>query len=413
MKFSIEAPTNSNKTKNLFWTHVHFSRKMKILLAIAVIAIILVSVFAFLSRPSDKTAAVIPQVTSSPTATPSSSPSPSPTQTSTPSPSPSASVNEGNTGYTTGPTPTPTLPPVKGPGLIETHPIINSSVWLAVAQNAWAYFQPGIGVDNNTWLPYAEGRDFYSFTDWDLGVYIQAIIDAQEMGLVSTDGPWGSSSRINAVLTFLETRTLNNYSYPYQFYSGLDKTPDITISSTSSEVVDIVDTGRLFVALKNLEIYNSSLTQSIYDIVHAVNEPNGGSNYYALVLNITADSITDNSIYAYYVYSGFASFFPQQLSTVQNMQNTIMTNIYKNGNVTTYGNITLPNAPILCDPLLCSLFELPTNDPRLATQRSTSIWHMKPITMLQLTLQPLAKEMVQITLTYTNGSFRLLVTLGK
>ena len=44
--------------------------------------------------------------------------------------------------------------------------------------------QPGVGVDNNTGLPYATAYGFYAFTDWDLGVYIQAIIDAQELNLI-------------------------------------------------------------------------------------------------------------------------------------------------------------------------------------------------------------------------------------
>lgn len=35
------------------------------------------------------------------------------------------------------------------------------------------------------------------------------------------------------------------------------------------------------------------------------------------------------------------------------------------GIVTTYGNVSLPNAPISCEPLLCSVFELKNNDSRL------------------------------------------------
>ena len=41
---------------------------------------------------------------------------------------------------------------------------------MKVAANAWAYFQPGVGVDANTGLPYAGGTNFTGFTDWDLGV---------------------------------------------------------------------------------------------------------------------------------------------------------------------------------------------------------------------------------------------------
>ena len=54
-----------------------------------------------------------------------------------------------------------------------------------MASYAWSYFQPFIGVDNNTGLPYAVGPSFTGFTDWDLGVYIQTLIDAQQLGLIA------------------------------------------------------------------------------------------------------------------------------------------------------------------------------------------------------------------------------------
>ena len=103
-----------------------------------------------------------------------------------------------------GPYPTPT----RAPGLIASAKTLNSTVWLQVAANAWAYFQPGVGVDTYTGLPYAEGADFVGFTDWDLGVYIQAIIDANNTGLIGNAGDWGSNARINTVLTFLKPAIL-------------------------------------------------------------------------------------------------------------------------------------------------------------------------------------------------------------
>ena len=62
---------------------------------------------------------------------------------------------------------------------------MNRTVWTAVAKNAWNYFSPGIGVDSTTGLPFAGGDGFKAFTDWDLGSYIQAVIDAQEIGLIN------------------------------------------------------------------------------------------------------------------------------------------------------------------------------------------------------------------------------------
>ena len=149
----------------------------------------------------------------------------------------------------------------KPPGLIESAQTLNSTVWMKVAANAWAYFKPNVGVDPNTGLPYAGGTTFTGFTDWDLGVYIQAIIDAQKIGLIGNDGAWGSNARIDKVLTFLETRDLNNNSYPYQFYDATTGKDDSTMSGP--EIVDIVDTGRLFVALNNLINFNSSLAARV------------------------------------------------------------------------------------------------------------------------------------------------------
>ena len=80
------------------------------------------------------------------------------------------------------------ISPPKPPGVIASAQTINSTVWLAVAANAWAYFQPGVGVDSTTGLPLTY------FTDWDLGVYIQAVIDANKTGLIGTDGACNSSA---------------------------------------------------------------------------------------------------------------------------------------------------------------------------------------------------------------------------
>jgi hypothetical protein len=122
-------------------------------------------------------------------------------------------------------------------------------------------------------------------------------------------------------------------------------------------MVDVVDIGRLFVALNNLIAYNSSLTQRIDNIV--LHER---SNYTALVTGLENDAYS-KSIYAYYYDSGFASFWPTQLG---NVPNSIMNNIVHSANVTTNpGGVSLPNAAISCDPLLCSIFELNNNDSRL------------------------------------------------
>ena len=126
-----------------------------------------------------------------------------------------------------------------------------------MAANAWQYFQPDNGVDRITGLPKAS-LTFPYFTDWDLGVYIQAIIDANKTGLIGNSGDWNSSARIEKALSFLETRQLNNASYPFWFYQVSDKKPYHAISDNTTNLVDTVDTGRLFVALNNLKAFNSS-----------------------------------------------------------------------------------------------------------------------------------------------------------
>ena len=188
-------------------------------------------------------------------------------------------------------------------------------MWLAVARNAWAYFQPGVGVDSTTGLPYS-GYGAPSFTDWDLGVYIQAVIDAQNLNLTQPDGTWGSSARIEKVITFLETRPLNNTThYPFWFYQSTDEQDWHQDSDLATTPVDIADTGRLFVALNNLRVFNSSLTSRINNIVLHGQSFNR-TNYAALVPSIKAEGLTSTSIYDYYVLSGFASFWPNILGSI-------------------------------------------------------------------------------------------------
>ena len=148
-----------------------------------------------------------------------------------------------------------------GPGLLVAGQPVNRSVWLGVGATAWAYFQPGVGVDSNTGLPYADGNYFKAFSAWDLGVYIQAVIDAQELGLVSVGGPWGSSDRLARVVDFLENESLNASSgYPYWYYNATNGEEYASLSNQAASPVNLSDIGRLFIALNNLRNYNTSLT---------------------------------------------------------------------------------------------------------------------------------------------------------
>ena len=304
-------PETRGKNASAKQTHLRFGRKAKYIVAFAILAVLLVSFFACLSTQNPKLLKWL--------------------------------------GIDVPPTQT------KSSGLIESAQLYNTSMWLGVAANAWAYFQPGVGVNPNTGLPYAAGTNFEAFTAWDLGCYIQSVIDAQELGLVSTSGAWGSSARLEKVINFLETRPLNaTTGYPFWYYDATNGQDYHPLSDQATILVDGADTGRLFVALNNLRNYNSSLASSIDYVVY------NQSNYAALLPGVENDASL-NGVYAYYIDSGFASFWPQQ---VGNVPSEIMNNIVNTQNVTTYG-VSLPDTSITCEPLLCSMFELNNTNTQL------------------------------------------------
>lgn len=362
---SLQASLEAERKKGFFrQNRWRFSKKAKCLIVFAIITVMLVSIFA-----------ILPKLNNSSPNTPQSSPTASPiatnetsNQTGSDTLSQFARFFSGIAGSAA-----QVFIPPRPPGLIESSQIVNSDVWTAVAANAWKYFQPSVGVDSNTGLPYAGGTYFPSFTDWDLGVYIQAVIDANKTGLIGNDGAWGSSVRLEKVVSFLENRELNTTTlYPFWFYDATTGKDDHVHSDLAGGAVDVVDTGRLFVALNNLRNFNSTLAPRINKIV-LYGQSNNRTNYAALVDGIKRDSAIQTSIYAYYLYSGFASFFPD----LSNATSTILNNMLSAGNVTSpYGNVSLPNAPISCEPLLCSVFELNNNDTRLmALMRQVYLAH--------------------------------------
>jgi len=238
--------------------------------------------------------------------------------------------------------------------LLASSRAVDTTVWRGVAANAWAYFQPGIGVDSKTGLPYAGASDFKGFTDWDLGVYIQSVIDAKKIGLISANGDWGSNERLEKVVHFLETRPLNeSTNFPFWFYDATNGQDYHQLSDKATSPVDGADTGRLLLALNNLKVFQPSLTSRINYVVF------NRTDYTSLLSGVTS---SDTSIYAYYIYSGYAAFWPSQLG---NVPSEILSNIASKPKVTTYG-ISLPNIPLTCEPLLCSIFELNSTDSRLA-----------------------------------------------
>lgn len=340
------ASMGSVKEKS-FQPSPRFSNRMKAALAVVIIAIILVSAFVYLSIPSQSKPSIIPSYNATAT--------PDPTNNITLSPS-ATPIPSSDTSNSPSPTPAPVSTPPPGsnpPGVIDQAPTINSSTWRSIANNAWQYFQPGIGVDSTTGLPGA-GLGWPYFTDWDLGVYIQAIIDAQKTGLIGVDGDWGSHARLEKVLIFLETRELNPTThYPYWFYQAGDGKNYHALSDTSKIPVDGVDTGRLLIALNNVKRSDPSWATRIDNFVY--NRFGNRSNYAAIVPEVVNDVASSTSIYTYYVASGYASFWSTQVNP-----NNVLDNMLKSGNVKPYG-VTLPKGSISCDPLLNSFFELNSN----------------------------------------------------
>lgn len=315
-----------------------------------IIAILMVSAFGFLMDTNRREPNAEP-ISYEPTASPSPSPSPSPfptaeqtarpTSSAIPRPSPSivAQISQGWQQMIT---------PAKK-GLLEGAETMNSTVWKEVAKIAWNYFTPGKGVDSNTGLP-ASSLGWNYFTDWDLGVYIQAIVDAQKIGLITKDGEWGSSARLEKVVTFLETRSLNaTTGVPFWFYKSSGE-GYLTTSDT-----DGVDAGTLFVALSNLKEFNASLTNRIDNFVY--NAFNNRTNYAVLLPGIKSESLYSTNLYAYYLASGFARFFPE----VADAPGKILSNIRDAGFIKDPYNSTLPKASICCEPLLYAMFNLESN----------------------------------------------------
>ncbi len=323
---------------------IHFSKPEKCVIALTIVAILLVSAFGFLIE-ANKNLPIVEAVSNDPTANPSPSQSPTTSPTSTPKPTITRApprVSNLNTII-----PVFTAAPEKPAGLIESSLQLNYSFWKAVATNAWKYYQVGTGVDSTTGLP-AAGIAYNYFTDWDLGVYIQAIIDAQKIDLITKNGEWGASSRLEKVMRFLETREINNITkVPFWFY-GSDGT-----GYKTQDNIDAIDTGTLFVALHNLKIYEPSLASRIDTFVY--NSNNNRTDYAALIPGVKCFN-SSASVYAYYFAKGFAYFWPDELAAIPDQ---ILDNMYVE-NVTTY-NVVMPKADISCEPLLYAFFNQPSN----------------------------------------------------
>ena len=229
--------------------------------------------------------------------------------------------------------------------------------WLGLARNAWEYFRPGKGVNAQTGL-HSAGLNCPYFADWDLGLYIQSIIDAEKLGILNASGTWGADERIEKVLTFLEGRELSSSGLPYLWYDTG------TGGRYGNTTTNALDTGKLLVALQNLKDYRPSLAARIDLIVY------NRTNYEQLKQSLdgTVDSIR---IYDYYAAMGFAHFWPDRFTSVAE---SILNNIVSAPTVETYG-VKLPVSKLISEALLHCVFELKPDERLLNLSRQVYLAH--------------------------------------
>ncbi|NLE05346.1 MAG: DUF3131 domain-containing protein [Crenarchaeota archaeon] len=233
----------------------------------------------------------------------------------------------------------------------------NQVYWLDLAENAWLYFLPDAGVDSLTGLHNSE-LNHRGFTDWDLGVYIQAIVDAAKLGIIENETLWGFDYRIDKVLSFLENRPLSDNGTPYVWYSS------VTGQNTTNEVQIAADAGNLFTALNEVKQYRPIFSSRIDNIVYNV------TNYEKLRQAVGTLSRSVN-IYDYYVSASFATFWPDQFIEETN---TILSNI-TNSSTITYEGVELPKAKLMCEPLLLAIFNLGYNRDLMDLARTVYLAH--------------------------------------
>ncbi len=236
----------------------------------------------------------------------------------------------------------------------ETISSDSSAFWLNLASNAWNYFKPGAGINPTTGLP-QNGVGTTYFTDWDTGLYIQAIIDIEQLGLLNCNGTWGADDRINRVLTFLETRPLMADGLPYLAYNAstgkaIDKTEQVA-----------TDAGHLFVALKNLEAAKPALKPRIDNIVYDLTNYTRREISVDILLGQLQKGTRPLNSYDFYVAYGFAGYWPQRFTA----EAEAMLNLTVTAPKINYQGVELPAVRTVSEPLLLSIYNLPQVDSRV------------------------------------------------
>jgi hypothetical protein len=230
--------------------------------------------------------------------------------------------------------------------------------WMRLAENAWCYFQPGVGVDTATGLHYASNSWHY-FTGWDMATYLFAIMDGQQLGLLSADGEWGFDNRVNKILTWLQTMQLTTDGVPYLWYESSTGRPAFGISN---QTTNISDYGNLLIALHSLQMYRPDLANTIdYIVKSRINSSYIVSQFY---------SYADD--YNYYVAHGFESFgfSSPEISNALNLLNHTM-----NQPPASFSGIELPKLYVGCESLLLGMFHLEPDPLQTKLMRNVYLAH--------------------------------------
>ena len=216
--------------------------------------------------------------------------------------------------------------------------------WLALARSAWAYFQPGVGVNAQTGLEEA-GVNWPYFTEWDLGTYVQAVMNAERLGLIQDNGSWGFNYRIGLILNFLETRQLASDGLPYSTY-------DWNGQPYGNASTFFVDEGSLYMALYDLEVFRPDLAANVTSIINRSNN--------TALLPDPASLSGSTDFYIYYVATAFKDL---GFSGYADVPSEILNTIVSQPRVSAYG-VQLPIAHICCEPLLLTFFEANPQDSK-------------------------------------------------
>jgi len=225
---------------------------------------------------------------------------------------------------------------------------VESDQWVSWATKAWRFFQPGAAVDATTGLCGASLiQNWPYFTEWDFGTYILAVLDAEEIGILPRAGLWGSTDRLNKIMTFLQSRELASGDIPYVWHDARTGTPARSLSNATTGVSDL---GYLLIALHRVKTQRPEYASTINAIVLE------RMNLTGLASDPVAWTNTAG-IYEWYVAHGFKYFGFDQYDPVQDALDSLGA-IITGPQVTTYG-VTLPITEFTSEPLLLAAFTLP------------------------------------------------------